>query len=81
MAVLAHRRAHERHASAAFDLAAPSALSRPGWFDLAANECPNDCPIDTISRKNSMCSRTSCLDAACLARSASILHASNLVVT
>ena len=27
----------------------------------------------------SMCSRTSCLDAACLARSASMLHASNLV--
>ena len=40
---------------------------------------PNECPIDTISKKKSMCNRTSCLDAACLARSASILHASNLV--
>ena len=28
-----------------------------------------------------MCSKTSCLDAACLARSTTMLHASNLVIT
>ena len=61
-------------------LGRPGRPATPGWLDLAANECPNDCPIDTISKKKSMCSRTSCLDAACLARSASILHASNLVI-
>ena len=53
--------------------ARPGRSATPGWLDLAANECPNECPIDTIGKKKSMCSRTSCLDAACFARSATFL--------
>ena len=57
------------------DLAALCAPGRPSWLDLAAN----DCPIDTISKKNQFADRRSCFDAACFVRSGTFLHASNLV--
>ena len=49
----------------------------PGSVDLVANECPND----AISKKKTSCLLTTCRDSACLARSATMLHASNLVFT
>ena len=40
---------------------------------------PNDCPIDTISKKNRFAYRRSRFDAACFVRFATMLHASILV--
>ena len=57
------------------DLAALCAPGRPSWLDLAAN----DCPIDTISKKNRFAYRRSCFDAACFVRSGTFRHASKLV--
>ena len=57
---------------------------RSGWLALDALGAPgspwlaNDCPIDTISKKNRFAYRRSCFDAACLACSATMLHASDL---
>ena len=58
---------------------------RSGWLALDALGAPgspwlaNDCPIDTISKKNRFAYRRSCLDAACFVRSGTFPHASNLV--
>ena len=57
------------------DLVALCAPGRPSWLELAAN----DCPIDTISKKNRFAYRRSCFDAACFVRSGTFLHASNLM--
>ena len=58
---------------------------RSGWLALDALGAPgspwlaNDCPIDTISKKNRFAFRRSCFDAACFVRSGTFLHASKLV--
>ena len=54
-------------------LAALRAPGRPGWVDLVASECPNDCPIDTISKKKSILPAFDCFDAACFVRSGTFL--------
>ena len=66
------------------DLAAnarPGRHATPGWLDLAANECPNDCPIDTISKKKNRCAagRPASTLPASLALQR-FFHASNLVI-
>ena len=59
---------------------------RSGWLALDALGAPgspwlaNDCPIDTISKKNRFAFRRSCFDAACFVRSGTFLHASKLVI-
>ena len=51
----------------------PGVAGRPGWVDLVASECPNDCPIDTISKKKSILPAFDCFDAACFVRSGTFL--------
>jgi hypothetical protein len=71
------------------DLGALCAPGRPGWVNLNALCTPgppacvdsvaNECPNDAISKKKTISLSTISLDAACLVRSATMLHASNLV--
>ena len=69
------------------DLPAPGILAGSIWLLCALLGAPtgpiwlpNECPIDTISKKiNKFAYRQSCFDAACLERSGTFLHDSNRI--